>query len=119
MLIVEKTPVELAVLRIIRIKYNNGFVQVFTVIFRHHYDTVIIPIKNRMYEIECMNSKQFKRNKIEYEALEDELSLYGKFCTEDSPISESLFTGYLSLGKNQGGDHKVTTESIFNPFLTI
>lgn len=96
----------------ILIKYSNGVTQFFDVITRKFYTEVITPIKDRIYEIECMSSKQFKKNKLELKKLEADLKSHGNFCTDDSPIFDSIETNILSLGKNQGGDHPVNSKFI-------
>lgn len=91
----------------ISITYDNEITQVFNVIERGYYTNVIVPIKDEIYDIECKNNKQFKKLKVRYEELKSRLSQYGRFCTDNSPLYKSLDNGVLSLGPNQGGDHKV------------
>lgn len=96
------------------ITYDNGTTHYYDVITDQFYREYIEPIKDRIWEIECKSTKEFKKLKFEYDELNIKLKSYGRYCTDASPIYNSLLTQKLVLSKNQGGVHKVTTKKIQN-----
>lgn len=94
------------------ITYDNGTTHYYDVIPQEFYLKNIIPIKDQIHYIECLSTKQFKKNKDLYKYLKNQLKSYGRYCTDASPIFYSLSTQKLVLSKNQGGVHKVTTKKI-------
>lgn len=99
-------------MRKISITYDNNVTQIFEVIRRSFYDNTISPLNDREYEIECMNTKQFKKHKHKFIEIKNKLKSFGNWCTDDSPIFNSIETQLLSLGDNQGGDHQVKSKFI-------
>ena len=74
---------------------------------------VIKPAKLRIHEIDGFEKNKRKKHESERRSLVALLDNFNfSWCTDKSPIYKSHETQILSLNKNQGGDHLVTTKLI-------
>lgn len=99
---------------------KNGFTQMHHLISNELYNNLVIPTKNRIYELECEWSNTSKKNKqkrLEIENLIKKEKGKIKFCSPyfliGSPLYNAIFNGgKLILPEYEGGTHYIYIERI-------
>ena len=95
------------IMKKVKITYKNGFIQYKNVILQTEFKYVIKPKLEFAWLLECEGKKgSYDRARKQVE------EKYGNYITTESPLHDAIATGILSLGKNQGGDHKIKVEFI-------
>lgn len=97
------------------ITYENGIKQTLDMISRSVYENDIKPKNEEIYRLEVLmqsiskNNKKYKEYDIAKKQLKSELSKYGNFFVDDSPLGKAISdkTCIMHLPKSQGGDHKI------------
>lgn len=92
-----------------KITYANGFIQTKDLISQSDYDSVLVPLKNQIQELEKNGKESVKSKELKNEIKE----MFGSnFFTDDSPLYKAIETGYIELPESQGGKQKCKLELI-------
>ena len=96
---------------IYKITYQCGVVQYKNLISHDFYINTIIPLQNKVHDIEVKGKKNWKSEASFVKGKIKKL-VGSEWFTDKSPLFESIESGLLILPIHQGGIHKCKVESI-------